>query len=449
MTIYFPCSPSVPEEIFFEILKFVHPGAIWLFCRRVSRAWKGHVDVNIERFYKFHVGVVKFERERVGKICESGEPSGHLVQRLQADSLYVEIQWTDINGDEARNSESSVVLRFKEIELPAPDRTRDLRVQWDDRITFEPESKDIAVYGDALSFIRIEHFMFPGFAPAHPAKHQPRYWLDFRKLGTHNLQFDDYLITYTLHYISNVFHSTRGLTINQVSVPIRSLLRFQTPHIVSTEISASGSHVKLRCMSPLFSTVDEERELLPENVLARRQKEEYEKWRDGMKPLCGICEINPLDKWCENYRCEVCCRREIVCFAHLDKRRGKREMKIRKQEGMSEVEFVGAVEDMGSWGEAEGQESWGRGSRDVSEETLVEEGGTHDVLGEEAMWLLKGYDVSTPPLFDLFDERDNTPANASNDDIAVDTLTRPQSASSITECQWSRESKVRPVSCSF
>ena len=124
-------------------------------------------------------------------------------------------------------------------------------------------------------------------------------------------------------------------------------------------------------------------------------------------------------------------------------------MKRRKQEGMSEVDFLRVVEETGGWSEAEGQESWGRDRRDVSEETLVEAGGTHDALGEESMWLLKGYDVSTPPLFDLFDEGDNTPANASNDDTAVDTVTRPQSASSITECQWSRKSKVRPLSCSF
>jgi hypothetical protein len=124
-------------------------------------------------------------------------------------------------------------------------------------------------------------------------------------------------------------------------------------------------------------------------------------------------------------------------------------MKSRKQEGMSEVDFFRVVEDTGGWGEAEGQENWGRDGRDVSEETLVERGGAHDVLGEESMWLLKGYDVSTHPLFDLFDEGDKTPANASNDDTAVDTVTRPQSAGSITECQWSRESKVRPVSCSF
>ena len=154
-----------------------------------------------------------------------------------------------------------------------------------------------------------------------------------------------------------------------------------------------------------------------------------------MKRLCGICEINPLDRWCENFRCEVCCRREIVCFAHLDKRRGKRTMKIRKQEGMGEVDFVKVVEETGGWGEAEGQERWWRDSWDVGEETLVEEGGTHDVLGEESMWLLKGYDVSTPPLFDLFDDGDNTPVYASNDDTALDTVPRPQSASSITECQ--------------
>jgi len=110
-------------------------------------------------------------------------------------------------------------------------------------------------------------------------------------------------------------------------------------------------------------------------------------------------------------------------------------MKSRKQDGISDVNFGGVVEDTGGWGEAEEQERWGRDSRDVREETLVEIG-THDVLGEESMWLLKGYDVSTPPLFDLFDEGDNTPANASNNDTAVDTVTRPQSASSITECQW-------------
>src|SRR6202035_1469948 len=114
---YFPRTPTftdVPEEVFVSILKYLHPGATWLFCRQVSKSWKVHVDCNIERYIKHYNCLLASERARV---IQSGETSDHLVQQLQADSLYVEVRWTQFPGDVVEKS-SSLVLRFKEVELP-------------------------------------------------------------------------------------------------------------------------------------------------------------------------------------------------------------------------------------------------------------------------------------------------------------------------------------------
>ena len=450
MTLYFPRSPSVPEEIFFEILKFVHPGAIWLFCRRVSRAWRHHVDGNIERFYKFHVGVVKWERERVNQICASGEPWGHLVQRLQADSLYVEIRWVHAWGDALPHA-SSLALRFKEIELP-PGETTALGLPWDGKVTFEMEMPDTVTFGSHFAVIRIEHFIFPGFAPSRkddcPAESE------YLKPGTHTLQFDDYLVTYTLHFTVFSNHSSIGcLTIDRISVPLRSLLVFPTPHLVSTDISGSGSHAKLQYLSPLFSTVEEERELLPENVLARRQREEHEKWREGMKPLCEHCAVNPLDRWCEMWRCDVCCWREGVCIAHLAQERGslgkRRNLTRMLKDVVAHEDYVDTVVEEGeAWGEGEGegQESLGMDFRDLSGQTLHDDDGILDRFGQERLWLSKGYDVSTPPIFD-FDEHFNVGEGVSNDDAYMDPIIRTQSAAPTTERQLG--CKIRRASCCF
>jgi len=452
MAIYFPRSPSVPEEIFFEILKFVHPGAIWLFCRRVSGSWKHHVDENIERFYKFHVGTVKSERQRANEICASGETIGHLVQRLQADSLYVEIRWVHSDGDAIPHS-SSLALRFKAIELSPPPsaETTDQGIQWDGNITFEMEVKDVMVYGNEFAVNRIEHFIFPGFVPSDRRDENPAAApSDDLKLGTHTLQFDVYGVTYTVHQFSSI----RGLAIDHITVPLRSLLVFRSPHIVSTDISGSGSQAKLQYLSPLFSTVEEERELLPENVLVRRQREENEKWEEGMKPLCEHCAINPLDRWCEMWRCEVCCWREGVCTAHLAQERGslgKRRKLLRRltKAIVQEDEFVGAVvQEEEPWGTGEGQESWGMDFRNLGGTTLLDGDDIMDTFGQERLWLSKGYDVSTPPIF-AFDEYFNVTGDVSRDDLDMDPIVRTQSAALRTERQWSRGCINRPASCCF
>ena len=405
MSIYFPCFPSVPEEIIFEILKFIHPGAIWLFCRRVSRTWKSHVDANIERFYKFHVDAVKFERERANRICGSEESCGHLVQRLQADSLYVEIRWLQY-GQGTTSSLSSLSLQFKGIELPPPTGKRDLGAQWDERVTFEPELKEVMVYGSEFWLSRIEDFVFPGFAPSTSTKEQHTL-SDVLKDGTHTIQYGNYLVTYTIRLFGP--GSTCGLAINKISVPMRSLLLFRVPYLVATKISGSGSDAKLRYLSPLFNTVEEEGELLPENVFARQHREEDEKWREVL--LCEICGVNPLDCQCEMLRCEVCCWREGVCLRHLahdgrglavtreisrrvraELRRGERRVAIEESLGVD-------VEEAGSWAGGRGHENRGSNVVELSAETLVDGDGSTDLSGDRSMWLLKGYDVSTPPVF--------------------------------------------------
>ena len=289
---YFPRPPTfadVPEEVFVSILKYLHPGATWLFCRQVSKSWKVHVDCNIERYIKHHNCLLASERARVEELCQSGETSDHSVQRLQADSLYVEVRWNQFPGDIEEKS-SSLVLRFKEVELPMDVGVRDSNLDnWGEKVTFMTE-ENLSVYGHALSILRIDHFMFPGFSPAAPDQ---RTMSDPFKMGTHWVNYGAYNVEYTLSRIDG-FNDFSALSIHSITVPVCSLMTFSTPHVIGTEMVLSGSRCELQDTS-LFNTIADERLFLPESVLAERQREECQQRNMSVKPLCEMSFINPLE----------------------------------------------------------------------------------------------------------------------------------------------------------
>jgi hypothetical protein len=290
---YFPRPPTftdVPEEIFFSVLKYLHPGATWLFCRQVSKSWKVHVDCNIERYIKHHNCLLASERARVEELCQFGETSDHLLQRLNADSLYVEVRWTQFPGDAVEKS-SSLVLRFKEVELPMDVGVRDSNPDnWDEKVTFMAE-ENLSVYGHTLSILRIDHFMFPGFSPAAPDR---RTMSDPFKMGTHSVNYGEYNVEYTLSRIDG-FTDFSELSIHSITVPVRSLMTFSTPHVVDRERVRSGSRCKLRDIY-FFNNIADERLFLPENILAERHREECQQWNMNVEPLCEMSFIKPMEK---------------------------------------------------------------------------------------------------------------------------------------------------------
>lgn len=241
---YFPHLPNstdVPEEVFFGILKYLHPGATWLFCRRVSRSWKVHVDCNIERYIKHHASVLASEPTRLKWIGCFGVGCGHLIEQL-ADSLSVEVRWAECRS---WSHLSSLTLRFKEIELPSNDGERDSD-KWDEKITFEGES--LAVYGSELSISRINHFMFPAFSPAIPEEMSMSEPL---KVGTHRVNVGDYDVEYTLTPLPNDLSGVSALQIHTIMIPVRSIMTFSTPHTLYKRSKVlSGSTSKVCYLNP-------------------------------------------------------------------------------------------------------------------------------------------------------------------------------------------------------
>jgi hypothetical protein len=248
---YFPHLPNstdVPEEVFFGMLKYLHPGATWLFCRRVSRSWKVHVDCNIERYIKHHASVLASEPARLKWIGRLGVGCGHLIEQL-ADSLSVEVRWAEPQGEPwfcpSWSHLSSLTLRFEEIELPSSDGERNSD-KWDEKITFRAES--LAIYGSELSISRIYHFMFPAFSPA---IQEDMCMSEPFKVGTHRFNFGDYVVEYTLTSLPNDLSRFSALHIHTITIPVRSLMTFSTPHILDkSKKILSGSTSKVCYLNP-------------------------------------------------------------------------------------------------------------------------------------------------------------------------------------------------------
>src|SRR6202041_3338916 len=77
---------------------------------------------------------------------------------------------------------------------------------------------------------------------------------------------------------------------------------------------------------------------------------------DTMNALCEICAQEPLDRYCEMTLCEVCCSRQGGCISHLAKAHGK---KVPRRK-VVEVPVVLPDVAEGEWGDADGQEVWGK-----------------------------------------------------------------------------------------
>lgn len=292
--------------------------------------------------------MLKTEREKVDQIYLSGKESFHLQRWAQADSLCVQVQWKQFTRDlEWRTS--CLVLRLSRIDVPIDTTLRDMTAEkWKERVTFSAEHEMI-VYGEDLEILRIEHFMFPGFTPE-ITFHRPTF-TQF-KIGSHVTMFNEYQIHYTIY--RHVHPNTFGLSIHSISLPVFNLMTFPVPHFVPSEIIFYGSTCKLRYTSPLFNTIQDEIISLPEKILAERQRNEHQRWKQSMKPLCEECALEPLDRWCQMTLCELCCSRQGGCIAHLAKSQGKT---VPRQ--TATVNPIVLSDVTGEGGDGEKQDMWG------------------------------------------------------------------------------------------
>jgi hypothetical protein len=346
MSIYFPRPENptnIPEEIFFSIIKYLRPGAIWLFCRPVSRTWKTHVDSNIERYYRLHALTLKSEHERYEEMCRSENPTNNIEHKLQEDSLYLEILWNQCQ--EGPVNPSFLVLKFQSIDIPEPHAMRDLSVDsWEEKVTFATEV-DAPVFGTSFTIWRIEHFLFPGFVPANGQQVYPG---SLFQLGSHTIILGSYQVQYTLTSVGDMY----SISIKSITVPLRTLMTFSTPHVVGAMPTLSRSADEFRHASALFDSVTDEVGYLPGSALAQRLRENYVPWQFDMVPLCEMCAINPLDQWCEAKRCQMCCFRDAVCIPHLCSTCWRPVLG-----GISVVEEMLGFNDEGwCWGSEEGQQ---------------------------------------------------------------------------------------------
>src|SRR5271156_1550838 len=259
MDSYFPAVSHVPEELMFEILKNLQTGAIWLFCRGVSRAWKRHVDSYIERYYYSYALSLQNERKRSerefgGRTWEWRRDDG---RRADADMLYLEVGW----NSRYRRDKCTSFLEFECSQIEVPElRARDLSVEdWDERITFRAVAGE-AVYcsHNCYGLSRMYHHLFPGFKQV---EREPFSW-DGAPLrdGTWTLSCGLYELAYSLHYslsISQEFiDNIWVLKIHYIKVPMRDLLRFSSPHVVR-KVPVPMETSRSRYASSLFNTISD------------------------------------------------------------------------------------------------------------------------------------------------------------------------------------------------
>jgi hypothetical protein len=248
---YFPeveKATSFPEELFFEVLKHLHPGAIWLFCRRVSRSWKLHVDCNIERYYKHYTLVLKNEREerkrdrqRERKQYKSDKyiESPYVVNmNPESDTLRVEVKWRMNHQFE---SLSYILLRARDIEVSRSGRDLS-RDPWEETVVFAQDEK-VSIFGSQMAISDIRSFMFPGLQPE--KQPDPLGSPDYRKsppplqVGSRTMKIGDYEVGYSF---KPILGGTHALTIETISIPFRLLMLFSTRHIISPTQSAQTQH---------------------------------------------------------------------------------------------------------------------------------------------------------------------------------------------------------------
>jgi hypothetical protein len=314
---YFP-GIDIPEEIFFEILKILHPGAIWLLCRPVSRAWRSHIDANIERYYK---AIAK-------RLSDSEAHDGiDYFDEYQADTIVIHLSWPEMSHRRLINDQT-VPLRVSSIELPSGCRPRNSNVMnWKERVTFKAEENSVRTTGLSVHFI--SRLLFPNF---YPSKRPKR--LELRKEeGTFTAKYSNYFITYKVEKRPEgldddndpywMLNSERGLpkfnySIVEISVSVGELLTFRCPYRIARKPTLSiHSTYLLRLDSEIFDTVDDELDHLPSSW-EKRRAEGYDRWKmySTSRSICEKCDSSGLDWWCEDLLCAVCCKRKGFCKCH-------------------------------------------------------------------------------------------------------------------------------------
>jgi len=300
-----PSSPiqQLPAELLFSILKNLHPAAVWLLCRRVSRTWKALVEVSITRCYEHYAETMRAERDRVNKILPSDSPLGAFGARLHADAIVVEIGWT-FGADDPFNI-LPLALRFKSVEFGGSGE------KLGGIVTFTAEAEGW-VHGTCLSIERITPVLYSGFAdsPSYPGHRPPPLPLTSIpnverccKVTKHSICFGGFELDFRFF----VFNEILVIHVDTVRVPIRHLFLFQGPKIA---LKSVDSLFTARLLSPIFNWPSDERRTRVEEIIVGRKIIRLLNW-------CEVCMVARKDVECEMNRCMICCFRDGVCRRHL------------------------------------------------------------------------------------------------------------------------------------
>jgi len=207
---YFPISQShVPEEVFANVLQYIHPGALWLFGRLVSREWRYHIESNIRRYIELYTrSLVGEERVSAATVSCTWIHSRYVPRDpLDVDSLFILV------GSHDRVQSLTV---FQVLRMTNVDKSRDI-------VSFSPESNVVPIYGYGLYLLDIENFMFPGFHNRNPLLSPAKL-----ALGTNSVQFGDYDVRYTYRAVDFALE----LTILEVRISVEKLMRFSGGRVV-------------------------------------------------------------------------------------------------------------------------------------------------------------------------------------------------------------------------
>jgi hypothetical protein len=96
--------------------------------------------------------------------------------------------------------------------------------------------------------------MFPGFSALQRSESEQVTTSKPLEFGTHSIMLGEFRVVYTLRS----FDAICGLSIDEIRIPMRSLMMFSVRHVVGTEIVFSESGYKLRYTSPLFDSFTDE-----------------------------------------------------------------------------------------------------------------------------------------------------------------------------------------------
>jgi len=211
--------------------------------------------------------------------------------------LYVKVMWAP-EVERHPSFSSSLVLRLDSIDIPKDEGIRDLsRDPWDGNMIFKPEEY-IMVYGYQFQLNMIEDFMFPGF---HPTKERNFNTCLDGSGGSGVTEFRGYQVKYTIR----VFGDYNTASIDEILVPIRSIMTFTNPRVVTTHRQLETT----RCSS-LFNTEADE----------RRFKSDHRRpdLTTRAKALCRICSSVVVETRFGNDHCFKCCLlKDGICLKHV------------------------------------------------------------------------------------------------------------------------------------